>query len=309
ILWRLWFDLRVPLVLRRIKADVFVSPDGYASLTTKVPQCLVVHDLGFLHQPDAYKAIHLGYLRRRLPRFVRRARQVATVSHFSLRDLQQQYGVPDEKLTVVYSAVKESFRPLPYAAQEEVKAQYTGGHEYFIYAGALQPRKNIINLLKAFSLFKKRQRSNWKLVLAGRMAWKNDELLQLLATYKYRDDVVLTGYVEEPELVRLIGAAYALVYPSFFEGFGVPVLEAMKCGVPALTSQDTSMSEIGGTAALYFDPKEPASIAEMMMYIYKDEDGRARLIEEGFRQAAQFSWERTAEALWESILKTAPLSP
>jgi glycosyltransferase involved in cell wall biosynthesis len=304
LLWRIWFDIKIPLVLRKIGADVFVSPDGFASLTTRVPQCLIVHDLGFLHQPEAYKTIHLGYLRRQLPRFVRRARHIGTVSEFSKKDIQEHYRVPDEKLTVVYSAVKEGFAPLDWEARTAVKEQYTGGHEYFVYAGALQPRKNLINLLKGFSIFKKRQKSNWKLVLAGRLAWKNDEFLKLLETYKYREDVVLTGYIEEAELKRLIASAYALVYPSFFEGFGVPVLEAMKSGIPALTSENTSMAEICGDAALYFDPKEPASIAGELMHIYKDEDGRKLLIEKGFQQAAHFTWDRTAELVWQCIEKT-----
>jgi len=303
VLWRIWFDIQVPLVLRKIKADVFVSPDGFASLTTRVPQCLIVHDLGFLHQPDAYRKIHLGYLRRQLPLFVRKTKHIGTVSEFSKKDLQQHYRLPDTKLTVVYSAVKDGFAPLSWEERSAVKQQYTGGQEYFIYAGALQPRKNLINLLKAFSIFKKRQKSSWKLVLAGRLAWKNDEFLKLLETYKYREDIVLTGYVEEDALKKLVASAYALVYPSFFEGFGVPVLEAMKCGVPALTSENTSMAEICGDAALYFDPREPASIAGELMHIYKDEDGRRELIEKGFEQAAQFSWERTADGVWACIEK------
>lgn len=142
-----------------------------------------------------------------------------------------------------------------------------------------------------------------KLVLCGRLAWKNDEFLQLLKTYKYRDDVVMTGYVEEEELVRMIGASYALIYPSFFEGFGVPVLEAMSCGVPALTSSGTSMQEIGEDAALYFNPADFNDIADKMMLIYKDEALRSQLVARGFDVARQYSWQRTADLLWEAVGK------
>ena len=142
-----------------------------------------------------------------------------------------------------------------------------------------------------------------KLVLAGRMAWKNEAFLRLLKSYKYRSDVVLTGYIPEEELARLVASAYALVYPSYFEGFGVPVLEAMKSGVPALTSAATSMEEIGGEAGLYFDPNRHEDIADKMMLIYKDEVLRRRLIQKGFDVAAQFSWQRTADLLWESMMK------
>lgn len=305
VLWRIWFDLKVTLALRRIKADVFLSPEGFASLTTKVPQCMIVHDLGFLHQPAAYKGIHLGYLRRMLPRFVRRARIVCAVSEFTAADLRKQYGVPDKKIRIVPNGLRAGFAPLHYEARASVKEQYTGGTEYFLYAGALQPRKNLVNLLKAFSQFKKRQKSNWKLVFAGRLAWKNDEFLRLLQSYKYKDDVVLTGYLPDAELQRLMASAYAFVYPSLFEGFGVPVLEAMQCGIPVLTSEHSAMAEIcGPDGALYFDPKEPASIAGELMHIYKDEDGRRVLIERGLERARHFSWDRSAELLWNALLET-----
>jgi glycosyltransferase involved in cell wall biosynthesis len=304
LLWKFWFDLKIKSALKNIRADVFVSPDGYLSLTTRVPQCLVVHDLGFLHQPDAYKTSHLYYLRYYTPRFVKKAKVVATVSAFSKNDIISHYKTPADKIEIVYSAVKESFKPATEVEKTATREKYTGGHEYFVYAGAIQPRKNLVNLLKAYSLFKKRQRSNWKLVLAGRLAWKNDEFLQLLKTYKYREDVILTGYLSEEEIVHLVGAAYALVYPSFFEGFGVPVLEAMKCGVPALTTAGSSMEEIGRDAALYFDPADPADIAGKMMLIYKDESLRSRLVDKGRVTSSLYNWDQTAELMWQSILHT-----
>jgi glycosyltransferase involved in cell wall biosynthesis len=301
VLWKYWFDIRVPAVLRKIKADVFISPDGYCSLRTRVPQCLVVHDLGFMHYPEGYKRSHLFFLKRYVPQFLKKAAAIATVSQFSRDDIIRQYRIAPEKLAVVYSAPKEIFHPISYEVQQEIRDQYTSGSAYFIYVGAIQPRKNLVNLLKAFSLFKKRQQSQMKLVFAGRLAWKNNEFLELLKNYKYRDDVVLTGYVKEEHLVQLVGSAYALVYPSFFEGFGVPVLEAMRCVVPALTSQNSSMQEIGEDAALYFDPTNFNDIADRMMEIYKDENLRSRLIEKGRAVAEKYSWERTAELMWKEI--------
>lgn len=303
VLWKWWYDVKLPLALRRIGADLFVSPDGYGSLTTGVPQCLVIHDLGFLHHPATYRKSHMAYYKRHLPRFVRKAAAIATVSQFSKKDIIDQYKVAEGKIDVVYSAAKDVFAPTPFEERQRVKDQYTGGREYFIYTGAIHPRKNLINLLKAFSQFKKRQQASWKLVLAGRLAWKNDEFLTLLKTYKYRDDVVLTGYLPEDELVRLVGSAYALVYPSLFEGFGVPVLEAMKCGVPPLASRGTSMEEIGGEAALYFNPEDPADIADKLMLIYKDEHLRSELIRKGAEHVTQYSWDRTAGLVWKAMMK------
>jgi glycosyltransferase involved in cell wall biosynthesis len=305
VLWKLWFDVKVPAALKKIAADVFVSPDSYCSLTTKVPQCVVVHDLGFLHFPEAYKKSHGVYLRHYMPKFLKKATAIATVSQFSKDDLIKHYRTKPEKISIVYSAVKDSFAPLSLDRQTAIKEKYTGGKEFFLYVGAIQPRKNLVNLLKAFSIFKKRQQSSMKLVLAGRLAWKTEEFRQLMNTYKYKDEVLLTGYLPEPELAQLIGASYALVYPSLFEGFGVPVLEAMKCGVPALTSQNTSMQEIGGDAGLYFDPADHNDMADKLMLIYKDEGLRSKLIEKGKEAASHFSWQRTADLLWESLTKAS----
>mgnify|MGYP003575243527 CR=1 FL=1 len=301
LLWKWWYDVVVPRLLKKLGANVFLSPDGFCSLTTKVPQCLVVHDLGFLHFGEGYQKSHLLYYKYYTPKFLKKAKTVATVSQFSRQDIVKQYGIPADKINVVYSAVKEVFQPLPWQEHAAIKEQYTDGKEYFIYIGAIHPRKNLINLLKAFSKFKKWQRSGFKLVLVGRLAWKNDAFLDLLKTYKYRSDVVLLDYLPEADLVRLLGAAYALVYPSFFEGFGVPVLEAMACGVPVLTSVNSAMQEIAEDAALYFDPNDVDDMAQQLMLVYKDEDKRSRLIEKGNNIAPQYSWQKTADALWQSI--------
>jgi glycosyltransferase involved in cell wall biosynthesis len=304
ILWRYWYDVKIPVVLKKIRADVFVSPDGFCSLTTKVPQCLVVHDLGFLHYPEAYKKSHVSYLKRNTARFLRKAKSIATVSQFSKDDIIKHYKTRAEKIDVIYSGVKNFFQPVSFEVKETTREKYTEGKEYFMYVGAIQPRKNLINLLKAFSAFKKRLQSNMKLVIAGRLAWKNDEFLKLINTYKYRSDVVLTGYLAQEELAVVLGSAYCLVYPSVFEGFGVPPMEAMKCGVPVITSEKTSMHEIGGDAALYFNPNDHNDIAEKMMLIYKNENLRNQLIEKGKLKAENYSWEKSAGLFWKSISRS-----
>ncbi len=305
LLWKFWFDLKIPSLLKKIKADVFVSMDGFASLTTKVPQCIVVHDLGYLHYPQGYFKSHLFFYNRYTPKFLSKAASIVTVSQFSKADILNNYSISPEKINVVYCAANNIFKPLPFEDKIAIKQQYTQSREYFIYAGSIHPRKNLINLLKAFSIFKKRQRSNWKLVLAGRYGWKNDEFHNLLSSYKYKEDVVVTGYIAEEQMAKLIAASYALVYPSHFEGFGIPVLEAMQSEVPVLTSENSSMQEIAEDAALFFDPVDIADIADKMMLIYKDEDLRQKLIEKGKLIASKYSWSRTADLLWESIEKAA----
>jgi len=303
LLWKYWYDLKIPSVLKKNKADVFVSVDGLCSLRTATPQCLVIHDVAFLHYPAHINRSHLYFFKKYIPKFLKKANSIATVSEFSKNDILNHYKTDPEKINVVYSAAKEIFKPVTIEIAEATKEKYTDRAEYFLYIGAVHPRKNLVNLLKAFSIFKKRLKSNMKLVLAGRLAWKYDSFIQNLKKYKFKEDVIMLGYLSEDELVKITGSAYALVYPSLLEGFGVPVLEAMKCDVPVITSSGSSMEEIAKDAALYADPESFEDIAGKMMLIYKDEKLRKELIEKGKIIAARYSWQRTAELLWQSILK------
>ncbi len=305
LLWKIWYDISVPAVLRKYKADVFVSCDGFCSLRTKVPQCLVVHDLAFLHYPSFIKKSQLLFYKRYMPVFLSKAIFIATVSEFSKQDIIRQYKTEATKIDIVFNGVKEIFQPVTEEDKAVMKNKYTEGKEYFVYAGSIHPRKNLMNLLKAFSIFKKRQQTNMKLVLTGRLAWKYESFKENLKSYKYRNDVIMTGYVEQKELVKIIGSAYGLVYPSLFEGFGVPVLEAMRCDVPVITSADSAMQEIAKDAALYTDANNTADMADKMMLLYKDEKLRKELIEKGKKVAGKYDWDKTAELLWQTILKTA----
>lgn len=305
LLWKYWYDIKIPAVLRKYKADVFVSCDGFCSLRTKVPQCLVVHDLAFLHYPSFTKKSCLLFYKKYTPKFLEKASAVATVSVFSKNDIVSQYKTRADKIDVVFSAAKEKFYPIKDEEKIATKNKYTEGKEYFVYTGAIHPRKNLMNLLKAFSVFKKRQKTNMKLILVGRLAWKYESFTENLKSYKYRNDVVMTGYADEAELVKIIGAAYALVYPSLFEGFGVPVLESMKCDVPVITAANSAMQEVAKDAALYINPESYTDMADKMMLLYKDEQLRKELIQKGRETSKEYSWDRTAELLWQSILKIA----
>ena len=304
LLWKFWYDVKVPAVLKKYKADLFVSCDGFCSLASKIPQLLLVHDLSFLHFPSFIKRSHFLFYKKYTPKFLNKAERVVTVSEFSKKDILSHYKIEPGKIDIVPNAAKAIFQPLDDSVKTDVKSKLTDGKEYFVYAGAIHPRKNLTNLLKAFSIFKKRQQSNWKLVLAGRLAWKYKFFVESLKTYKYRDDIVLTGYLPEEKLAKTIGSAYALLYPSLWEGFGVPVLEAMRCHVPVITSANSSMQEIAVDAALYVNPGDHKDIAEKMMLLYKDENLRRQLLEKGKKISDQFSWEKSAELLWQSMMKT-----
>lgn len=305
VLFYLWLDWSVAFVLRKYKADVFLSPDGFGSLNTKVPTCLVIHDLAFEHFPEHLKTSHSFYFRKFTPRFAQKAKRIVTVSEYSKTDIATRYNIPESKIAISNNAAHKEYVPLSWEACEKVKAQYTDGCEYFVFAGALHPRKNVVNLLKAFIRFKKRNRSNMKLVIVGRMAWNYKEVVEMKNDMPFKEDVIWPGYLDVSELANVIGAAYALVYASLFEGFGIPIIEAYKCGVPAIVSNTSSMPEVAGDAALTADPNDYRDIAEKMTLLYKDEALRNKLASKTQEQAAKYTWENAAEILWENILLCA----
>lgn len=301
LLWKWWYDVRVPGLLKKHQADVFVACNGICSLRTRVPQCLVLQDLAFLHSPSV-KRSHVFFYRQYLPVFLHRAGAVAAVSGSLKKEIAAAYKIDAGKTTVVHTAADAVFCPPEESEKERIKEKYTDGKNYFLCTGAIHSHKNTINLLKAFSVFKKRQQSNWKLVLTGTMGRANRRFAESLGTYKYRDDIVLTGYVEQAELAKITGSAYALVCPAPCEDPVTTVLEAMRSAVPVIASGSPAMQEIAGDAALYADPGDPHDIAERMMRLYKDESLRIELAGKGRQRAQAYSWDRTAGLLWQSIL-------
>lgn len=298
-----WYDFALPLAIKKHKPAILIQPFGFCSLTTSTPQLLVVHDLAFRHYPQFVAGIHRWYYKYYTKKFIQKATAIATVSNFSAQDIIQHYHAAKTKIVVVYSAVKKDFVPLNKEEEKQAtKNKYAEGEEYFLFTGGIHPRKNVMALLKAFSVFKKWQKSNMKLLIAGRMAWQYENFEEKLSSYKYRSDVKLLGYIETDELAKITASAYAAVYPSLWEGFGVPILEAMQSGTPIVTGNNSSLPEIGGDAALYTDVSQPEEIAKQMMLLYKDENLRSKQIEKGYAQAAKFSWEKTAALMWEQII-------
>ena len=302
LLFALWFDWTIPYALKKYKIDVFLSPDGYCSLRTSVPTCLAIHDLAFEHYPEHFVFSHRHYWKYFQPRFAKKAKRIVTVSEYSKKDIIEHYGIEAEKIDVACNGAHDAYRPLEWQEKEEVKNKYADGCEYFVYAGALHPRKNILNLLKAFVAFKKMQRSSMKLVIVGRFAWKYEEVLEMKENMPFKEDVKWVGYMNVDELSKVIGAAYAMVYPSIFEGFGIPILEALKCNVPAIAGNTSSMPEVTGDAGLLVNPADVDDIAEKMGMLYKDENLRNKLIAAAPEQVSKYTWDKAADVLWQNII-------
>lgn len=302
-LWFLWFEFSVALWLWRNNVDLFLSPDGFCSLLSKVPSVAVIHDIAFEHYPGYVPFLTRLYYRFFFPRFAKHASRIATVSEFSKQDIVKHYRVQPDKIDVVYSAAKDFFAPVSEGLKVQTKAEYCSGSEYLLYVGSVNGRKNVKNMLLAFDVFKSSNRSGLKFLIAGSLGWSNAEMDEVLGKMKHRTDVIFTGRLSEENLVRVIGSSFAVMYVSLFEGFGVPPLEAMKCEVPCITSTTSSMPEITAGAALLANPDSPQDIAEKIQQLHDSPALRTQLIEKGKTRATAFTWSTTAGLLWSSCEK------
>ena len=303
ILWNIWFNISISFWLKKHQPDLFLSPDGFACLTTKTKQLSVIHDLAFEHFEDGIIKSHLKYMRKNSPKFANKVNRIATVSQFSKNDIIDKYKINPAKIDVVYNGASNLFQQITKTEKEEIKEKYSVGIDYFLYVGSIHPRKNVASLLQAFDSFKSQTNSNFKLVLTGRMAWITGAVSNVFNQMKYKNDVIFTGYLSNEDLAKITAAAFAMCYVSLFEGFGIPIIEAMKCGVPVICSNTSSMKEIGEGATVQINPNSIESITYAMVLLVKDEILQQTLIAKGLERQAAFSWDKSAELLWQSCLK------
>jgi len=304
LLFRIWYNWMVPRKLKQIGADVFVSPDMMLSLRTACKQIVVLHDLNFEHFPSDLPGYIARYLRSQTPLFAQKAAAIITVSEFSKQDIVKHYSVNPEKVHLVYNAAQEIYRVLDERDKERVRMKWTAGVPYFVFISSIHPRKNLQRLLQAYDDFRSRTGGDVKLLAVGRRFWKNEALDETLRHMKFSEDVYFTGHLEQQELSEVLGAALSLVYVSYFEGFGVPVVEAFQAGVPVITSNVTSMPEVAGDAAVLVNPFEVSDIARAMVQINGDESLRFQCIDRGLKRAQHFHWDSSAERFWSVIERT-----
>jgi glycosyltransferase involved in cell wall biosynthesis len=303
ILWWLFFECGITRVLKRYKIDLFLSPDGYMPLKAAIPTIDVIHDINFAHFPNNLKPSHQRYMSHYFPLFAQKATRVVTVSEFSKRDIAETYGISPDKISVVYNGAGEAYRPLGQEEQASVRQRYTSGNPYFIFISTILRRKNLANLLKAFDRFKTTDTQDHKLIVVGAKVWWQDELKEAYDTMRHQSDVLFVGRAEADELSQLLASTQALVYPSFFEGFGIPIVEAFNAGTPVITSNVTSMPEVAGDAALLVDPHDVDEITEAMKQVANNADLREKLIERGQERQKAFSWDKAAKDLWAVMME------
>lgn len=305
-LWYLFFEYGIPLKLKKIKPELFISTDGWIPTRLNIPVVNVIHDLNFLHHPEFVPPVVRRYYDRFFPKFARNATRLATVSQFSGDDIQQSYGIPSERIDVVYNGANEAYRPFTEEEQTAVKQHYTDGEDFFLFVGLIHKRKNLDNIFRAFDLFKESTGSHLKLVVVGDKKWWAGEIEDTYLAMRHREDVVMLGRRQLDELSALTAAATAMVYASLFEGFGQPIVDAFNAHTAVITSNVSSMPEIAGDAALLVNPYSVDEIAHAMEQIYSDTALRKQLIKNGIARKDLFTWDRTANLLWQTIMKCMP---
>ena len=295
-----YFEFAVARYLRKLKPDLYLSTDAYLSLRSKTKQLAVFHDINFEHFPQDFPKIHLWHYKKFFPKYAKKADRILTVSEFSKKDICECYGISPDKIDVVYNGANEIFIPVADDVKSDIRNRYSEGKPYFMFVGSLHPRKNLARLFTAFDIFKKRNNNDIKLLIVGNKKWWTDPIRNAYDAMTHKDDVIFAGRLSAEDLRLVTAAALASVYVSYFEGFGIPIVEAFKCDTPVITSNVTSMPEVAGDAALLVDPFSEESIAEAMEKVL-DEEVRKTLIEKGRIRKNDFSWDKAADGWWKCI--------
>jgi len=264
----------------------------------RVPVVVTIHDLAFERMPETFTRRGSFQLKLTVRRTAKKAARIATVSEYSRQDLLDIYKLSPDKVVVTYNGVESSFTPQPSVPNEAeaVRKRFGVSRDFLLAVGSLQPRKNLVRLIRAYArLRSEREDFRPQLVIVGRKLWLTSEIFDEVKRQRWADDVILTGYVADEDLPALYRAARAFVYPSLFEGFGLPPLEAMASGTPVVTSDVSSLPEITGDAALLIDPNDERALANALIEIMNNDRLRAELREKGIAQAKKFTWRDAAE--------------
>lgn len=270
---------------------------------------VTIHDMAFRRYPKTVRFRTRKMLQFYLGKSIKRADAILTVSKFTKRELQRFYHVPDEKVFVVPNGIDQAVFRSDYSDREVERAKTSYGidGDYFLYLGTLEPRKNLLRLVKAYqNLQQERQETLPKLVLAGGTGWMCKELFQAVEQSKQKKQILFTGYIKDGDVPLLMKGARIFCFPSLYEGFGMPVLEAMACGTPVLTSNRTALAEIAGGAALKVNPESIEELKKGLECLYQDRELAKKCIERGLERAEQYTWEAAAkrlEAVYQSLGK------
>ena len=297
-LYRLWHRFHVPLRAEWLtgKIDLYHSPDYVLPpLNSSLPAVLTVHDLSFVHHPEAFEQPLLRFLNNAVPRSIKRATHVLADSAASKEDLQKVWNIPEAKISVVYSGVSPHFHPVigKKALQDTLQKYNLVDKPYVLSVGTLQPRKNYEMLVRAFRPVS--EETPHTLVIVGGKGWMYDQIQVEVNRLGLSNRVQLLGFANDADLPALYSGAALFVFPSLYEGFGLPLLEAMACGVPVISSDASSLPEVTGEASIMLSPDDQEGWSREIIDLLEDPDRRTEMVAAGFLQARRFSWQESAE--------------
>jgi glycosyltransferase involved in cell wall biosynthesis len=306
--------VRIPLTLsielRKNRVDV-LHVQYTAPPRTPCALVATIHDLSFEHMPETFKRRSRAQLRFTVRRTAQKAAQILTLSEFSRRHIIETYAVNPERVFVTPPAAPASFAPVTNETElRRIRTSYGIERNYILALGSIQPRKNLVRLINAYSsLNRVRTKTELpQLVLAGKRGWLEAATVRAAELSEARGDILFIGYVPDSDLPALYSGAMCFAYPSYFEGFGLPVLEAMQCGTPVVAGNRTSLPEAAGDAGVLFDPFDESAIAAVLTQVIENPNYRAELRVKGLARAAAFSWRTTAKMTLEAYERAARLA-
>jgi len=288
----LWSQIFLPLQLWKSKLfgsklDVFFSPAHYIPRFCPFKTVVTIHDLSYLYFPKEFLKKDLYQLKKWTAYALKKASSIIAVSKTTKKDIIKEYKISENKISVVYNGYQHDSSSTTVISETKVNGPY------ILYVGTLQPRKNIQTLIASFAFFKS-SHPEFKLVVVGKKGWLTEEIFASVPQ-KFKEDIIFTGYVSEEEKDRLYKSAFCFVLPSFYEGFGIPLLEAMHHSCPVVSSFSSSLPEIGGEACLYFDPQNSEDLTSKLEELFNNKELRKNLILKGKKQIALFSWKKAGE--------------
>ncbi len=295
---------RFGLIQPQFKADVFFSPN-LSSIQTKIPHIVTIHDLSFVHYPEFFTPLARAWHTTRVSINCKQATHIITDSEFTKNDLVNLYKVNPNKISVVYLGIDTQFKKLLPENEQllNFKKTHTLNFPYILYLGTLEPRKNIPAIIRAFNILKRKNSlKDLHLILAGKKGWLYKDILKQAAQSPFKNHIIFWGPVKQEEKVFLYNLSQAFVYPSFFEGFGLPPIEAQACGVPIVASDRTSLAEILTNSALLINPWKVNDLADSLEYLLTQSKISEEFIQKGLENAKRFNWSSAGQATM-AILK------
>ena len=304
--FRKWWLVGLPAMLQISPIDVFHGTNYCVPVFSPCPTVVTIHDLSLLAHSSTHESANVARGKRRMPIMARRASRIIAPSEWTKKEIIKYLGARPDKVRVIYEAAREKMKPLPAEGCLDVLEKHHIRQPYLLYVGTIEPRKNLLTLIRAYDELLRTTAYRPQLVLCGGRGWLDGEVFKLVDELKLNDQVHFTGYIEDADLPAIYSAAEVFIYPSLYEGFGLPPLEAMACGAPVITSNVSSLPEVVGEAGLMHDPANYHSLTECMATLLGDSSTRAHFKRAGLRQASQFSWARTAretQAVYDEVVQ------